>query len=228
MRGLAARLLFRVPPCCKGTIHLQTSVPSPGFKLKPYGTAVSVTNHYTRWAANLIYEIAVKNADDYEARSEMHLASTFAGIGFGNAGVHLCHGMSYPISGLVKNYKASEYKCDHAIIPHGLSVVITAPAVFSFTAPACPERHLQAAEALGKDVTKAKREDAGLILADAVRDYMNDLGIENGLTGLGFSSADIPALVEGTLPQHRVTKLAPREQSKEDLSRLFENSLNVY
>ncbi|GFU06205.1 hypothetical protein TNCV_4765121 [Trichonephila clavipes] len=49
-RGLAARRLFRVPPCRKGTIHLQTSMPSQGFEPSPYGIAVSVANHYTGWA----------------------------------------------------------------------------------------------------------------------------------------------------------------------------------
>ncbi|GFV24499.1 hypothetical protein TNCV_813831 [Trichonephila clavipes] len=46
-RGLTARQLFRVHSCLKGTIHLQTFVSSPGFEPSPYGTAVSVTNHYT-------------------------------------------------------------------------------------------------------------------------------------------------------------------------------------
>ncbi|GFX01261.1 hypothetical protein TNCV_4582271 [Trichonephila clavipes] len=40
-------------PCHKGSIHLQTSMPSPGFEPRPYGIAVSVTNHYTGWAARI-------------------------------------------------------------------------------------------------------------------------------------------------------------------------------
>ncbi|XP_041625294.1 hydroxyacid-oxoacid transhydrogenase, mitochondrial isoform X4 [Vulpes lagopus] len=138
------------------------------------------------------------------------------------------HGMSYPISGLVKTYKAKDYNVDHPLVPHGLSVVLTSPAVFTFTAQMSPERHLETAEILGADTRTARIPDAGPILADTLRKFLFDLDVDDGLAAIGYSKADIPALVKGTLPQERVTKLAPRPQSEEDLSALFEASMKLY
>jgi hydroxyacid-oxoacid transhydrogenase len=155
----------------------------------------------------------------------MLLAASYAGMGFGNAGVHLPHGMSYPVSGNVTGYYAPGYPTDHALVPHGFSVILNAPSVFRYTAPACPERHLAAAEALGVDISQARKEDAGAILADRITWFMQRLKTPNGLREIGYSTSRIPELVAGTLPQHRVTKLSPRAAGPEELARIFEDAM---
>jgi hydroxyacid-oxoacid transhydrogenase len=171
---------------------------------------------------------AVEDPSDDEARSSMLLAASYAGVGFGNAGVHLPHGMSYPVSGMVHSFRPKGYAVDHPMIPHGMSVILNAPAVFRFTAPACPQRHLDAAALLGADVSRAKLEDAGQILAEQIIGYMQKLKIPNGLRAVGYSGNDIPALVKGTIPQHRVTKLSPRPAGEDDLAQLFQNAMSYW
>jgi hydroxyacid-oxoacid transhydrogenase len=178
------------------------------------------------WCAkNLVH--AVEDPDD-EVRGQMLLAAGFAGIGFGNAGVTLPHGMSYPVSGKVRNYVPEGYPQGHPLIPHGMSVIMNAPAVFRFTAPANPHMHLYAASLMGVDISRAAPEEAGELLAGAVIDLMKKTGMPNGLGAIGYGPQDIEDLVAGTLPQHRVTKLSPRPAAAEDLVKLFLDSLKLW
>ena len=178
---------------------------------------------------------AMRDADDTEARTAMLLAATFAGYGFGNAGVHLPHGMSYPVSSMVANrqtagpgYHPAGYPADHPMCPHGMSVILNAPAVFRFTAGADPQRHLRAAQLMGADIEGAGPDAAGTVLADTIIDLMRAVDMPAGLAAVGFEAEHIPALVAGTLPQHRVTKLSPRPASEHDLATLFADALRYW
>ncbi len=179
------------------------------------------------WAARAIEMVAqnmvqvIEHPDDIEARGQMALAASFAGVGFGNAGVHLAHGMSYPVSGMVRDYVPEGYPPDHPLIPHGMAVTLNAPAVFRFTASANPERHLLAARLMGVDTSGARPEEAGELLAKAIIDLMRRTGMPNGLSAVGYGPEDVDALVEGALPQHRVIKLSPRPVDAAALRQLF-------
>ena len=123
----------------------------------------------------------------------MMLAASMAGVGFGSAGVHIPHACAYPIAGLKHEFRPPGYPDDHAFVPHGISVIVTAPAAFRFTYEADPERHDRAAELLGGDS-----------LPEMLRALMEDLGVPTGLGALGYTDDDIPALVEGALAQQRL------------------------
>lgn len=171
---------------------------------------------------------AVADASDHEARNAMMYAATMAGISFGNAGVHIPHAMSYSVAGMIRGYHPDGWPRDHAMCPHGISVVVNAPAAFRFTGSSAPARHLKALECLGGDVSDIAPEDAGPALAQAFIDMMRAAGIPNGLTDLDYGESDVPDLVEGAYRQQRLLTLAPRTVEKEDLEALYRDAMRYW
>ena len=165
---------------------------------------------------------AVHDPEDVEARGFMMLAATMAGVGFGSAGVHIPHACAYPIAGLKHAYRAAGYPPDHPFVPHGHSVIVTAPAAFRFTYDAMPERHHRAAELLAREPVAAAGRDA---LPDALRALMRDVGAPRGVAELGYGAEDVPALAQGALKQQRLLAVAPRQPGERDLREILSASL---
>jgi alcohol dehydrogenase class IV len=172
---------------------------------------------------------AVRDAGDVEARTEMMYAATLGGIAFANAGCHLPHGMSYAVSGLVKDGTHFDgYPDAEPMVPHGMSVVLNAPSVYRFTACACPDRHLHGAACLGADVRGATPDDAGEIVAERLIELMQATNIPSGLAAIGFGDTDIEALTDGAFPQKRVIGNAPRAVTRDDLFALFGGAMRYW
>lgn len=168
-------------------------------------------------------------AGEEAARSDMALAATFAGMGFGNAGVHVPHANAYPVAGrvhdLATDFRPDGYDASEAMVPHGMAVASTAPAAFALTFEANPERHLAAAawldpQGLDADVAAADR------LPAVLRRLMRDIGQPSGLAEIGYGEADVDGIVSGTLQQQRLLATAPREVTEEDLAGVVRASMH--
>ena len=171
---------------------------------------------------------AYYNGADVEAKSHMAMAATFAGIGFGNAGVHIPHALGYPIAGMVKGWVPPGYGTEEPMVPHGLSVALTAAANFRFTAPTDPGRHARIAALLGVSTEGMPEMEAARRLPDAFIELMRDIDAPNGLSAIGYTEADIPGLVEGGWKQQRLLVGSPRPVTKADLTRIVEQSMKLW
>ncbi|RLV56446.1 iron-containing alcohol dehydrogenase [Aeromicrobium phragmitis] len=195
----------------------------------PYCGANPIADLWAEKALSLMagaFRTAVRQGDDVQAREQMAMAATFAGLGFGNAGVHIPHANAYPIAGQVpEGFRPQGYDADHAMVPHGMAVSLTAPAAFAFTFDADPDRHVRAARLLDPDARADRPQD---LLPQVLRSIMRDVGIPNGLAAVGFDESHHDALVEGALKQQRLLATAPKAVGEDDIAAILDASVELW
>ncbi|MCW2796554.1 hydroxyacid-oxoacid transhydrogenase, partial [Nocardioides sp.] len=197
----------------------------------PYCGANPIADMWSEKALSLLagaFRSAVHEGADGDgvsvAREQMAMAATFAGLGFGNAGVHIPHANAYPIAGRVRDFRPAGYPDDEPIVPHGMAVSLTAPEAFRFTFEAAPERHLHAARLLDPTLSSGS-DDGPDLLPRVLATLMRDIGIPNGLAEVGYGERDVDDLVAGSLQQQRLLATAPRDVTDEDLASVFRGSM---
>jgi len=198
----------------------------------PYCGSNPISDLWSEQAMTLLstsFRRAVHHGDDTAAREQMALAATMAGLGFGNAGVHIPHANAYPIAGRVHercpDFRPAGYDADEAMVPHGMAVSLTAPEAFRWTFSSSPERHLRAAALLAPDHGYDAGPDA---LPSVLADLMRDIAIPNGLGEVGYDESDVDDLVDGAMKQQRLLATAPREVTEEDAAGILGRSLELW
>jgi hydroxyacid-oxoacid transhydrogenase len=194
----------------------------------PYCGSNPVADMWSEKALSLLsgaFRRAVRNGDDRQAREDMALAATFAGLGFGNAGVHIPHANAYPIAGRVRDFRPEGYPAGHPMVPHGMAVSLTAPEAFRFTFDAAPERHLRAARLLAPAADGAADAD---LLPSVLVHLMRDIGMPDGIGGVGYTEADVPDLVDGAMKQQRLLATAPKDVTEDDLAKVLKRSITLW
>jgi len=197
----------------------------------PYCGSNPISDMWSERSMSLLakaFRAAVHDGDDEVARGEMALAATFAGLGFGNAGVHVPHANAYPIAGRVRDFHPDGYPRDEPMVPHGMAVALTAPEAFRWTFDAAPGRHLAAARLLDPSRETGRDVEPRDVLPGVLIDLMRDIGMPNGLHAVGYDEADVDGLVEGALAQQRLLATSPRPVAATDLVGIFRRSMHLW
>ena len=195
----------------------------------PYCGSNPISDMWSEKAIALLagsFRVAVRKGDDVRARTDMAVAATFAGMGFGNAGVHLPHANAYPIAGRVRDFHPRDYPGDEPMVPHGMSVALTAPEAFRFTFDAAPDRHVRAAELLAPAAERSG--DPSEFLPAALISLMRDIDIPNGVAAVGYQHGDIDDLVGGAMKQQRLLATCPKPVTEDDLAGVFARSMDLW
>ncbi len=244
-----------IDPACTDTLPSRV-VAATGFDLLSHAIECYTARAYTHWPrvqspharpmvqganpwsdlharealriADKYLERGVVDSGDHEARDNLMWAATLAGTAFGNCGTHLPHAFSYGVTNLMHDVVTDDYPVPSPFVPHGISVILTSPSVFRFTAEGAPARHLEAAACLGADTSDATPDDAGEVVATRIVDLMRATQLPNGLQGIGFTADDAHALADSAIRQGRPIANAPRETTRDDAAEIFKGAMSYW
>lgn len=244
-----------IDPACTDTLPSRV-VASTGFDMLSHAIECYTARAYTQWdkiaspearpviqganpwsdiharealqIADRYLERGVADAGDHEARDKLMWAATLAGMAFGNSGTHLPHAFSYGVTHLMHDVVTKDYPVASPFVPHGISVILTSPSVFRFTARGAPERHLEAAACLGADTRDAVLADAGEVVAVRIIEMLRATELPNGLQEIGFESGDADALADSAIRQRRAIGNAPRETTREHAAEIFRGAMRYW
>ena len=242
-----------IDPACCASLPARV-VASTGFDLLCHALECYTAKAYTRWdkiddpmkrpliqganpwsdlAARKALEIAgeyldrgVNDAADQEARDQLMWGASLAGMAFGNSGTHLGHALSYGVTHLMRDVTTEGYAVKSPFVPHGISVAVSTPAIFRYTAQAAPQRHFEAAGYLQADLNGAGVDDSGEALAKRIIELMRKTGVPNGLSAVGFGPDDVPALAASSARQVRAIANSPRETNLVDIENIYAAALS--
>ena len=152
---------------------------------------------------------AVTKPDDIEARGNMLIASTVAGMCFINALTGAVHALAHSLGGLYS-------------IPHGLANSIMLPEVMEFNLPEKPERFMMIADALGVPVDGLNPEEAGEKAIEAVRKLRKDIGLTQTLSDFKVPKdrEALQPLIDQAIADGQMGS-NPREMNEDDIYEIF-------
>ena len=198
-------------------------------------TMLQGSNPWSDMAARKALEIVgqylergVADSKDAQARDALMFGASLAGMAFGNSGTHLPHAMSYGITHLMDNVTTAGYDVPSPFIPHGISVIVNAPAIFRYLASAAPKRHIEAARYLGVSFQDIGTDEVGEVLSNRIIELMKAAGAPNGIRDLGFDESQAKLLAESSSRQARAIANAPRVANVNDMESIFRDALSYW
>ncbi len=180
-------------------------------KKNPISDALAVKGLQMLWNN---FEKVLNQGDDINARSNMLLGSTLAGIAFVNSSVAAVHGLSYPLS---INFH----------IPHGHANALVMCGVFTFNLSAAAPLYAELAHAVMPSQTLGMTDlEAASLFIKQLKIFLETSGLKYRLNELDITDQDIPALADIVINTYaRLIATNPKDMTLNEVTAIYEEIL---
>ena len=155
---------------------------------------------------------ACAKAENVEARYNMSLGATVAGLAFGSGGVGAVHALAYVLD--------TEWH-----MSHGRTNAIMLPYVVDYNKIGNPAKYARIAQTMGENTAGLTDYQAAERLVIRLHQLLADVGIPDKLGAYGITADDLPKLVAGGMMQSRLFAVNPRDLTEKDVEQIYRNAL---